>query len=479
MKSPRMPALLLCVMLPLPTLAQERQLLRSVSNLGDPSGYCLDIPGFGPRMQKDAPITTHTCKYNRPGFSIDEEFEMTASQQLRLPEFDLCLSAESREPGARVYTIDCGRDAAHGWAIQPGGRVTPLDARDLCLTLSETVAYVNTAPGNLVPNSSRDVSLQPCRAHQAQFQRWRWSQLAEQNTETANTLRAGMRADIAAGIRELGHNVRIAETAALYRDEARAFGPADVTVSEPISYGPDPKHQLQVYTGKHRNSPRNNAPVLMLVHGGGFVRGDLSSHARIATHFAALGYVVVNITYPLAPAATWPAGSQSVAAAVRWAKANVADLKGDPDTIIVFGNSAGGQHVAEYALRPSLADGASPAVAGVIVASPALIIPAPANGEENPYWGDVSADRAAKQVLGNIERSSIPMLIVTAEYDPDRFQIAATRLLHELVVDHGVGVRTRQLRGHNHNSYTAGLGTADTRLSEEIVDFIATAARAD
>ena len=45
--------------------------------LEDPRGYCLDIPGFGARMQLDAPITTHTCKYSLPGFDVDEIFEQT------------------------------------------------------------------------------------------------------------------------------------------------------------------------------------------------------------------------------------------------------------------------------------------------------------------------------------------------------------------------------------------------------------------
>jgi hypothetical protein len=95
----------------------DTQFLRSAYELGDPNGYCLDIPGFGPRLQKDAPINTHTCKYNRPGFSVDEEFEVTESQQLRLPEYDLCLSAGSLEAGANVFTIDCAKDNAHAWTI--------------------------------------------------------------------------------------------------------------------------------------------------------------------------------------------------------------------------------------------------------------------------------------------------------------------------------------------------------------------------
>jgi triacylglycerol lipase len=457
--------------------AAEVRFLRSSYNLEDPSGYCLDIPGFGPRMQKDAPVTTHTCKYSRPGFSVDEELEVTQAQQLRFPEFDLCLAAEKFTEGSHVNTISCGAKKAHAWTVHSGGQVTPASAPRLCLTLASEKDFVNTAPANLVPNSSRKVSLQACGNGRRYYQSWRWSDPNERETPTANSLRAGMSTEVAAGIAALGNEIKARETAELYAAQPRMFGAADVSVSDEIAYGPKEGQRLQVYSGVNRNNPRNAAPVILLVHGGAFLRGGLGNFAEVATHFAGLGYVAVNMTYPLAPKATWPSGSQSVASAVRWIRENAAGIKADPNSIFVLGQSAGGAHVAEFVFRPGLVDGESPVVAGAILASPVVelgsgnVVPG-----ESPYFGAANSWKD-KQVVGNIERTSIPVLIMTAEFDPEMFKVGTARLFHELVVDKGVTARFRQLPGHNHTSYIASVGTADTLAAEEILDFIATAKR--
>jgi len=456
----------------------EVQLLRSAHELGDPSGYCLDIPGFGPRMRKDAPINTHTCKYNRPGFSVDEEFEVTESQQLRMPEYNLCLAAGSLAAGSDVFTIDCAKENAHAWTIHANGNVTPSGSPELCLTLGGERVYVNSSPGNLIANSTRSISMQNCGADRNHYQSWKWSGTSDQDTPTANSLRTGMSPATAAGIKALGHEVRVQETRALYASLPRMFGAADVSVSKEIAYGPEEQQRLQVYSGVNRNNPQNAAPVILLVHGGGFSRGDLGNFRSAATHFAGLGYIVVNMTYPLEPKASWPTGSQSVAAAVRWIKENAADIKGNPDNIFVVGQSAGGAHVAEFVFRPGLVNGESPTVAGAILVSPVVGLNVEnASPGETAYFGDTSNAWKDKQILGNIERTSIPVLIMTAEFDPEKFRVATARLFHELVVDKGVTARFSQVRGHNHISYTAAIGTSDTQAAEEILDFIATAGR--
>jgi len=200
----------------------EVQLLRSAHELGDPSGYCLDIPGFGPRMRKDAPINTHTCKYNRPGFSVDEEFEVTESQQLRMPEYNLCLAAGSLAAGSDVFTIDCAKENAHAWTIHANGNVTPSGSPELCLTLGGERVYVNSSPGNLIANSTRSISMQNCGADRNHYQSWKWSGTSDQDTPTANSLRTGMSPATAAGIKALGHEVRVQETRALYASLPRS-----------------------------------------------------------------------------------------------------------------------------------------------------------------------------------------------------------------------------------------------------------------
>jgi triacylglycerol lipase len=456
----------------------EPQFLRSSHDLEDPNGYCLDIPGFGARLQKEGPITTHTCKYDRPGFWVDELFEMTASNQLRLSEYGLCLSANSMQPGADIDIVDCAADRAHAWTMHSGGHVTPADAPGLCMTLSGERVYVNSSIGNLTPNSTRSVSLENCASALHYRQSWRWSDPSELKTMNANTLRAGMDPKIAAGIRELGNEIRAQETVELIATLPRMFTAADVSISDEIDYGPDKGHRLQVYAGINRNHPRNAAPIILLVHGGGFNRGGLGSYVKVATHFAALGYIAVNMTYPLTPKATWPSGAQSVARAVRWIRKNAAELKGDPDSIFVLGTSAGGTHVADFVFRPGLVDGESPTVAGAILASPGIALdPESASPGTRAYFGEATEEWIDKQTLGNIERTSIPVLLLVAELDPDRFHVSTARLFHELVVDKGVKMRIKQMRGHNHASYIVSIGTADTQAAEEIIDFIATAGR--
>jgi len=437
----------------------DPQFLRSSHKLGDPSGYCLDIPGFGARLAKDAPINTHTCKYNRPGFSIDELFEVTERNHFRLPEYDLCLAANALVAGSYVNTIDCTADEVHAWTVHADGRVTPSDTSKLCLTLSSEKVYVNSSIANLTPNSTRSVSLENCASELEQYQSWRWSGPSELDTLTANTLRAGMDAATAARIRELGNVGKARETAALYAAHERMFSAADVVVSDEVEYGPEEGQRLQVYHGIKRNHPQNAAPIILLVHGGAFARGDLASFVDAATHFAGLGYVVVNMTYPLIPKATWPIGAQSVASAVRWIKDNATDIKGDPDSIFVLGRSAGGAHVADFVFRPGILDDESPTIAGAILASPAI---------------SPTDERKDGQVLGNIERTSIPVLIMVAEFDPDRYKTGTANLYRELIVDKGVSPRIRQMRGHNHTSYTTAIGTADTQAAEEIIDFMTT-----
>ena len=456
----------------------DPQFIRSVEDLDDPSGYCLDIPGFGARLQKDAPINTHTCKYNRIGFNVDELFEMTPLNYLRMPEYDLCLSAATRDAGAPVHTIDCALDAVHAWRMHADGRLTPADAPGLCVTQSSDRVFVNSSVGNLTPNSTRSISLEKCANELTYRQSWRWSESDELETLTANTLRAGMPPAVAARIRELGHVVMAQETAELYAAQPRLFTAADVVVSEEIAYGPDANHRLQVYSGVNRNHPQNKAPIVLLVHGGGFARGNLQYFASAATYFAGLGYIAVNMTYPLVPNASWPSGSESVAGAVGWIKANAIELKGNPEQIFVLGQSAGASIVAEFVFRPGLVDGESPTVAGAILASPIVKLDADvATPSELAYYGEDSGTWRDKQTLGNIERTTIPVLILVAEFDPDKFKFSAANLFRELVVDHGVDARLKQMRGHNHTSSIASLGTSDTQAAQEILDFMVTTGR--
>ncbi|MCD8341746.1 MAG: alpha/beta hydrolase [Clostridiales bacterium] len=85
-------------------------------------------------------------------------------------------------------------------------------------------------------------------------------------------------------------------------------------------------------------------PLLILVHGGGFVENDSQSRQAVLMYqyMRANGYAVATINYRLADEATFPAALSDVKAAVRYLRANAEQYGYDADRFAIWGESAGG-----------------------------------------------------------------------------------------------------------------------------------------
>ncbi|MBF6599953.1 MAG: alpha/beta hydrolase [Dehalococcoidia bacterium] len=104
-------------------------------------------------------------------------------------------------------------------------------------------------------------------------------------------------------------------------------------------------------------------PVLLYMHGGGFVIMSPETTARITKQLALeAGALVFSIDYRRAPEHPYPAPLDDCAAAYRWLKDRAASLGGDPSRIAVAGDSAGGNLAAALSLR-LLAEGDEPPAA--------------------------------------------------------------------------------------------------------------------
>lgn len=92
-------------------------------------------------------------------------------------------------------------------------------------------------------------------------------------------------------------------------------------------------------------------PLLVFLHGGGFLEGDVDSHdapCRVLAEES--GIAVLSVSYRLSPEHKLPAAHDDAYDAFRWVHDHAAELGVDPGRIAVGGDSAGGNLAAWVAL---------------------------------------------------------------------------------------------------------------------------------
>ena len=101
----------------------------------------------------------------------------------------------------------------------------------------------------------------------------------------------------------------------------------------------------------YRPSARTGLPVVLFIHGGGWMVGSIATHDNICRKLAKrAGALVVSVGYRLAPENKFPAALEDVYTALQWANAESGAFGGDPGRIAVAGDSAGGNLAAAVCL---------------------------------------------------------------------------------------------------------------------------------
>jgi acetyl esterase/lipase len=247
-----------------------------------------------------------------------------------------------------------------------------------------------------------------------------------------------------------------------------------------LKYGEHERHRLDVHVGgdpSGDSADDHGAPVFVFVHGGGFVRGDkhqpgTPAYDLVGAWAVRHGWVGVNMTYRYAPEVQWPAGAEDVAAAVAWTRENIATYGGDPDRVIVAGNSAGATHVADFAAGHGgdLAGVRGAAlISGIYTERPAG--PTAPTAPPHPYYGDAVSDPVTASLPCLVE-SHVPLLFAVAERDPDRFQAAAAEVVAAWLARHGTVPNLVKVDGHNHMSAVGSLGVDEAALGVPLARFV-------
>lgn len=278
-------------------------------------------------------------------------------------------------------------------------------------------------------------------------------------------------------IRNLGYELtpaQIEASKAIFAPLAPRSGP-DVKVHRDVVYGPDPRHRLDVFVPA---AGATRAPVVVFVHGGGFIAGDKGApdapfYNNVGLWAARSGCIGVTMTYRLAPASPWPAGSEDVGAAVRFLHNKIEQSGGDPNRIFLIGQSAGAVHVAGYVAEPRLHAAPNGGIAGAIMVSGLYdVIRADRHPFQSAYFGDDATRWPEQSTLAKLTETSVPCFYTLSEFDPPEFQRQAAWLVEVHAVRQGRWPRLMQLPGHNHLSGILQIGSPVDTLGPELLRFI-------
>jgi arylformamidase len=178
--------------------------------------------------------------------------------------------------------------------------------------------------------------------------------------------------------------------------------PAGATVEADVAYGDHAAHRLDVY----RPARAEGAPLLFMVHGGGWRNGDKANPRSIrnkVSRWVARGWVVVSINYRLLPEAQPVEQAEDVAKALAFAQRSARSWGADPTRVLVMGHSAGAHLVS------------------LLTSDPAII----ARHGGQPWLGTVSLDSAAFDVVEIMNGRHLGLYDTAFKADPAYWRLAS------------------------------------------------------
>lgn len=211
---------------------------------------------------------------------------------------------------------------------------------------------------------------------------------------------------------------------------------------------------------------RAPGPTVVFYHGGGFVIGNIDTHASFCAEMARmLDLPVISVDYRLAPESPWPAAPDDCEAAARWIAGNPAELGRTVTGLVPAGDSAGGT----LAIVTAMALRDDPAAVPAIAQFP--IYPAADLATEHPSYEQFAEgflltrdtmewfNRAYQADLTHYRGSPLagsvaglpPAVVVTASLDPIRDQ---GRAYAAALVRNGIPTVFQEARGIIHGFIT-------------------------
>ena len=226
-----------------------------------------------------------------------------------------------------------------------------------------------------------------------------------------------------------------------------------------------------------------DGPMLLFLHGGGWIYGDLDSHDPTCRFLAERsGVRVLSVGYRVAPEYPFPAAYEDAIEALRWLVKNAESLGGDPNRLAIGGDSAGGTLSATTAIEA--------AREGLPLAFQLLVYPGTDWRGSSASWElfgeglmltkrfrDLARqnycpnralwdDPRVSPLLADLPHGLAPAYVATAGFDPlrDEGEAYARKL-----ADAGVSVELKRFPDQIHGFFqTVGVGRTGRAASAEI-----------
>ena len=274
--------------------------------------------------------------------------------------------------------------------------------------------------------------------------------------------------EIAAELRAIGRVVSAGPTSALFLPLHDLTIPDGIAVERDVVYGPHELNKMDIFTTGTDGATR---PVLIFAHGGGFARGD--KHREGAAHYdnlmiwaAQQGMVGVNINDRLAPDDPWPAAQDDLVSVINWTKQNIARYGGDPNKIMLGGQSAGAGLIANHLAHAQLHGPDGHGVIAAYLSSGQYEITGP-----SAYYGDDPALWAERSSFPHLANLTIPMFLTRAELDPPGIAEQGDKLNQALCAA-GNCPTFIVSKDHNHNSQIYAIRTGDETITKPLSQFL-------
>jgi arylformamidase len=200
-------------------------------------------------------------------------------------------------------------------------------------------------------------------------------------------------------------------------DRGPATLPPGIRIVRDVAYGNDPRQHFDVYAPMQAH----DAPVILLVHGGGWQRGDKAMRNVIENKVARWvprGIIVISIDYRMLPDTPPLQQASDVGRALAFAQRQAASWGGSRDRFILMGHSAGAHLVSLISAEPSFAryQGASPWLGTVALDSAAFDVSVIMQGRHFPLYdnafGNDQATWTAASPLQQLNARGVPFLAV-------------------------------------------------------------------